>query len=140
MVSQTVGMCLRREWTMVGLKVLSIAGVLALALPLVASTESFAQKGAGAAAYGGGGGGGGGHSGGGGRGGGGGGHYGGGYGGGGHYGGRRFYGGGGLGFGGYYGGYYPYAVGGYYDDDCYVVRRRVLTPYGWRVRRAVVCG
>ena len=41
----------------------------------------------------------------------------------------------------YYGGYgYPYASGGYYDDDCYVVRRRVLTPYGWRIRRAVVCG
>jgi hypothetical protein len=31
-------------------------------------------------------------------------------------------------------------IGGYYDDDCYVVRRRVLTPYGWRIRRSVVCG
>ena len=29
---------------------------------------------------------------------------------------------------------------GYYDDDCYVVRRRVLTPYGWRIQRSVVCG
>jgi hypothetical protein len=31
-------------------------------------------------------------------------------------------------------------IGGYYDDDCYVVRRRVLTPYGWRIQRSVVCG
>src|SRR5712675_2248122 len=32
------------------------------------------------------------------------------------------------------GGYNSYAYG-----DCYVVRKRVLTPYGWRVRRAQVC-
>ena len=46
--------------------------------------------------------------------------------------------GGGFGFGlGYgYGGYYPY-----YGDAgvCYVVRRRVMTPYGWRIRRVSVC-
>jgi len=31
---------------------------------------------------------------------------------------------------------------GYYDDGggCYLVRRRVLTPYGWRIRRVQVCG
>jgi hypothetical protein len=45
----------------------------------------------------------------------------------------------------YYGGYgYPYGYGGYYPYDvdegaCYVVRRRVLTPYGWRFRRVSVC-
>jgi hypothetical protein len=45
----------------------------------------------------------------------------------------------------------PYAYGGYgygpgydsyaYDDDggCYLVRRRVMTPYGWRFRRVQVC-
>ncbi len=38
----------------------------------------------------------------------------------------------------YYGGY-PYAYGGYYDDGCYAVRRRVWTPYGWRIRRVVSC-
>jgi hypothetical protein len=52
----------------------------------------------------------------------------------------------GLGYGlygpyGYYG--YPY---GYYDDyyadegGCYVVRRRVHTRYGWRIRPVEVCG
>jgi hypothetical protein len=46
----------------------------------------------------------------------------------------------GLGLGlypyGYYGGYYPY-----YGDEgvCYAVRRRVLTRYGWRIRRVSVC-
>jgi hypothetical protein len=47
----------------------------------------------------------------------------------------------GFGFGlGYpyygYGGYYPY-----YGDAgvCYEQRRRVLTPYGWRIRRVSVC-
>jgi hypothetical protein len=43
---------------------------------------------------------------------------------------------------GYYGGYgYPYGYGGYYEDAgvCYVVRRRVLTPYGWRIRRVSIC-
>lgn len=47
----------------------------------------------------------------------------------------------GLGFGSYYDGYYPYAYNDYYDDDgCYVVRRRVHTSYGWRVRPVRVCG
>jgi hypothetical protein len=51
----------------------------------------------------------------------------------------------GLGLGGLYGGYpygygsYPYGYSSYYDDGCYVVRRRVWTPYGWRIRRAPVC-
>ena len=45
----------------------------------------------------------------------------------------------GLGLGypyGYYGGYYPY-----YDDAgvCYVVRQRVMTRYGWRIRRVSIC-
>ncbi|MEI9926039.1 MAG: hypothetical protein WDN50_23940 [Bradyrhizobium sp.] len=37
---------------------------------------------------------------------------------------------------GYYGGYYPY-----YEDEtsCYVVRQRVMTRRGWRVRRVEVC-
>jgi len=47
----------------------------------------------------------------------------------------------GLGFGSYYDGYYPYAYNDYYDDGgCYVVRRRVMTRYGWRVRPVQVCG
>src|SRR5229473_3597634 len=65
--------------------------------------------------------------------------------GGGRGGGGGFRGGGfrGAGFGlglGYpyygYGGYYPY-----YGDAgvCYEQRRRVLTPYGWRIRRVSVC-
>ena len=46
---------------------------------------------------------------------------------------------------GYYGGYYPYYGGDYYSDDggyggCYVVRRRVHTPHGWRIRPVEVCG
>jgi hypothetical protein len=44
----------------------------------------------------------------------------------------------GLGYYGYpyYDGYYPY-----YEDEgaCYVVRRRVMTRYGWRIRRVSVC-
>jgi len=32
------------------------------------------------------------------------------------------------------GGYNSYAYG-----DCYLVRKRVLTPFGWRVRRVQVC-
>jgi hypothetical protein len=70
-------------------------------------------------------------------------------GGGGHGGGGGFHGGGfrgggvGFGYGGYYGGYgYPYGYGGYYDDDeggCYLVRRRVMTRYGWRIRRVEIC-
>jgi hypothetical protein len=64
-----------------------------------------------------------------------GGHHGGGHGGGG------FRGGGfGLGIGGYG---YPYGYGGYYDDyyngGCYLIRQRVMTRYGWRVRRVQVC-
>jgi hypothetical protein len=35
----------------------------------------------------------------------------------------------------YYDGY-PY----YYDDGCYLVRHRVLTRYGWRIRPVEVCG
>jgi hypothetical protein len=43
----------------------------------------------------------------------------------------------GLGFG-----YYPYAYNDdYYDDGgCYIVRQRVLTRHGWRVRSIQVCG
>ena len=65
--------------------------------------------------------------------------------GGGHHGGG-FRGGGFGGFGLYgpyaYGGYgYPYGYGGYYDDGggCYLVRQRVMTPYGPRLRRVQVC-
>jgi len=49
----------------------------------------------------------------------------------------------GLGLGyGYYG--YPYDYGGYYpyEDDvgaCYLVRQRVMTRHGWRIRRVSVC-
>ena len=47
----------------------------------------------------------------------------------------------GFGFGPYYDEYYPYADNDYYDDGgCYVVRRRVMTRYGWRVRPVQVCG
>ena len=50
---------------------------------------------------------------------------------------------------GYYNDYYDYGdpyYGGdddsYYDGDsgCYIVRRSVLTPYGWRIRPVQVCG
>jgi hypothetical protein len=83
----------------------------------------------------------------------GGGHFGGGHFGGGHFGGGHF-GGGHFGghFGGFHGGFHrhvfvgfgfgPSYYGGYpyYDDEgCYLVRRRVLTPYGWRIRRVEVC-
>jgi hypothetical protein len=135
------------------------------AVGLVQPTAAFARGGGGGGGGGGhgggGGGGGGGH--GGGMGGGGGGH-GGGLGGGGFRGGgfhggfasRGFHGGGfhrggfhrrafvgfGLGSYGYYDGSYPYAYNeDYYDDGgCYVVRRRVHTRYGWRVRPVQVCG
>jgi hypothetical protein len=58
-----------------------------------------------------------------------------------------FHGGGfrGGGFGGFgwgIGGYgYPYSYGGYYYDDggCYLVRQRMMTRYGWRLRRVQVC-
>ncbi len=45
----------------------------------------------------------------------------------------------------YYGGYpygyggYPYGYSRYYDQGCYVIRRRIWTPYGWRIRRVPVC-
>jgi hypothetical protein len=54
----------------------------------------------------------------------------------------------GLGYGpyAYYDDYYPY-YDDYYGDDyyygdngCYIVRQRVLTRYGWRVRPVQVCG
>ncbi|WP_347341756.1 hypothetical protein, partial [Bradyrhizobium uaiense] len=56
----------------------------------------------------------------------------------------------GLGYGAYdyYDGYYgnPYYAGygyddgyGYGDGGCYVVRRRMLTPYGWQIRPVQVC-
>jgi hypothetical protein len=54
----------------------------------------------------------------------------------------------GLGLAGAYGAYgYPYGYGygypasyAYYGGgDCYVVRRRVWTDYGWRIRPARVC-
>ncbi|MDE5466170.1 hypothetical protein, partial [Bradyrhizobium sp. CSS354] len=53
---------------------------------------------------------------------------------------------------GYYGGYYgygqpyygnPYYYGTGYNDGgyggCYVVRKRVMTPSGWRIRPVDVC-
>jgi hypothetical protein len=56
----------------------------------------------------------------------------------------------GLAFGaypyGYYDDYYdyPYAASYYddygYGDDCYIVRKRIWTPYGWTLRRVQVCG
>jgi hypothetical protein len=56
----------------------------------------------------------------------------------------------GLGLGyGYYNDYYDYGdpYYGSYDDSyyygdsgCYIVRRSVLTPYGWRIRPVQVCG
>src|SRR5258708_39953214 len=63
--------------------------------------------------------------------------------GGGGFRGGGFRGGGfGLGLGlGYYG---PYGYGGYwpyYGDAgvCYAVRQRVMTRYGWRIRRVSIC-
>ena len=56
----------------------------------------------------------------------------------------------GLGLGyGYYNDYYDYGdpYYGSYDDSyyygdsgCYIVRRSVRTPYGWRIRPVQVCG
>jgi hypothetical protein len=54
-------------------------------------------------------------------------------------------------YGGYgypYAGYgypvgFPYSPSYYFNDDgggCYLVRQRVMTRYGWRVRRVQVCG
>ena len=65
-------------------------------------------------------------------------------------GGGRGFGGGGFRGGGFRGGgfglgFYPYyGYGGYlpyYGDEgvCYVVRQRVKTRYGWRIRRVSVC-
>ena len=36
----------------------------------------------------------------------------------------------------------PYVYSDAYQDDgdCYVVQRRVHTPYGWRLRPVQVCG
>ncbi|WP_445216274.1 hypothetical protein ACKWRH_28780 [Bradyrhizobium sp. Pa8] len=83
------------------------------------------------------------------------GHGGGGWGHGGHWRGGGFWPGVAIGAGlagtGYYGGYYgygygygdPYYYGTGYDDGgyggCYVARKRVMTPAGWRVRRVDVC-
>ena len=72
---------------------------------------------------------------------------GGGHGGGGHgFGGGGFRGGGfrggGFGFGlGVYPGYYYPGYYPYYEDEggCYLVRQRVMTRYGWRIRRVQVC-
>lgn len=55
---------------------------------------------------------------------------------------------GGFGFGGFYApyygygdDYYPYGYEPYSGyDGCYIIRRRVLTPYGWRIRRIRACG
>jgi hypothetical protein len=47
-----------------------------------------------------------------------------------------------YGYGGYGGYGYPYYPGyAAYEDDggCYLVRRRIMTPYGWRIRRVTVC-
>jgi hypothetical protein len=77
--------------------------------------------------------------GGGGHGGGGGGHGGGGF----HGGGFRGFRGGGFGFGYWGPGYdYPYGYVGYdYDGpSCYVVRQRIMTRHGWRIRPVEVCG
>ena len=48
----------------------------------------------------------------------------------------------GFGFGPYYDGYYPYAYDDSYygDGGCYVVRRRLHTRHGWRIRPVQVCG
>jgi hypothetical protein len=109
-----------------------MALVALAAIGLVQPTVAFAR-------------GGGGHGGGGGFHGGGGGFHGGGFHGGGFHGGfaGRFHGGfhrrAFVGFGvGPYAYYddYPY----YYDDGCTIVRRRVMTRYGWRIRPVQVCG
>jgi hypothetical protein len=48
----------------------------------------------------------------------------------------------GFGFGPYYDGFYPYAYDDSYygDGGCYVMRRRVHTRHGWRIRPLQVCG
>jgi hypothetical protein len=60
--------------------------------------------------------------------------------------GRRFFAGGFYGPG-FYDDYWDYPDYAYYDDpgyygydsNCYIVHRRVHTPYGWRVRPVQVC-
>ena len=42
-------------------------------------------------------------------------------------------------FGPYAYGDYPYYYGDDFEGGCYLVTRRVLTPYGWRRRRVEVC-
>jgi hypothetical protein len=66
------------------------------------------------------------------------------HGGGGHGGGGGGHGGGGWrgGWGGVGWGGYPYYYDGpYYDEgpECYLVRQRVKTRHGWRIRRFRVC-
>lgn len=42
----------------------------------------------------------------------------------------------------YYGGPYSYGAGyddGGYGSQCYLVRQRVMTQWGWRIRRVQVC-
>jgi hypothetical protein len=89
------------------------------------STAALARGGGGGGGHGGGGGGGGGH----------------GFGGGGFRGGGFRGGGFGFGFypGFYYGGYPGYYP--YYEDEggCYLVRQRIKTRHGWRIRRVEVC-
>jgi hypothetical protein len=52
----------------------------------------------------------------------------------------------GGGFGAYYGIYgYPYGYGSYSGESdnaegCYLVRQRVMTQYGWRLRQVQACG
>jgi hypothetical protein len=123
----------------------TIIALFALAaVGLAQPTAAFARGGGGGGGHGGGFGGGGFHGGGFG----GGGFNGGGFHGGGFRGGfhggfhRRAFVGFGLGSYGYYDDYYPYGYDNdYYDDGgCYVVRRRVHTRHGWRVRPVQVCG
>jgi hypothetical protein len=58
--------------------------------------------------------------------------------------GRRFFVAGGFFGPGYYDDYYDYpyytADDSYYNGGCYVVRERVHTRYGWRIRPVQVCG
>jgi hypothetical protein len=42
-------------------------------------------------------------------------------------------------FGPYAYGAYPYYDNYYDDGGCYLVGRRVMTRYGWRIRRVQVC-
>jgi hypothetical protein len=126
--------------------IIALCGVAAVGLlaPTVASARPGGHGGGGArvAMHGGGGGGGGYHGGGG-------------YRGGGGYGGGRGIGGAGIAAGAVglglglaaapyaYGGGYGYSPGydsyAYDDGGCYLVRQRVMTPYGWRLRRVQVC-